>query len=480
MEVEQSFVAQSDGAYPRPEGRAIAPAQRITSADGDRERTFITSQNQYLLPILSHMNSEPKSTFTTDNRAVAPVIGFILLFAIGIVAFSSYQAFVVPQQNSAVEFDHSQNVQSDLVDVRNTIVNAQRSEVVQSTRVRLGVNYPPRLIALNPSPASGSLQTDQPEQGITFENADLVDGDFEYFNGTSISKEEVENRTLNQEHDTRFLVYQPQYNEFRNGPTTIYEHSLLYNQFDQVDLGVTDQRLVEGDALNLVLIQGDFSQQGVSSISIDPRQLSGPTEDITIQSDGDPIELTIPTRTLSQTNDEEIWEESLESESVVDYERGPDDETITLTLDDDIGEYTLRVATIGFSGDESSDEFNIVQEDDEPTDPEPADPTFDTLEAEAGGGNIQNVDVTFEISEEADVEIEITPGDTDRFPNITPNQEQTENVDVTGNTNPVDVAVSLFDSDTGEQIVRCEGTLDGNNDFLTIDPGPGDSEFNCE
>lgn len=418
------------------------------------------------------MNSEPKSTFTTDNRAVAPVIGFILLFAIGIVAFSSYQAFVVPQQNSAVEFDHSQNVQSDLVDVRNTIVNAQRSEVVQSTRVRLGVNYPPRLIALNPSPASGSLQTDQPEQGITFENADLVDGDFEDFNGNSISPEEVENRLLNQEHDTRFLVYQPQYNEFRNGPTTIYEHSLLYNQFDQVDLGVTDQRLVEGDALNLVLIQGDFSQQGVSSISIDPRQLSGPTEDITIQSDGDPIELTIPTRTLSQTNDEEIWEESLESESVVDYERGPDDDTITLTLDEDIDEYTLRVATIGFSGDESSDEFNIVQEDDEPTDPEPADPTFESVEAtvteeNTGEGNpgIEQITFDWQLSDTTDIELRIDDGDGNTIGSedvTSASIDGTQPVEVTegsgpgGNREPRPVVVEATITDTGE---TCSGTI---------------------
>jgi len=61
--------------------------------------------------------------FWGDDRGQAIQIGAVLLFGILIISFSSYQAFVVPNQNEQVEFNHNQRVQGQLQDVRNAIVS---------------------------------------------------------------------------------------------------------------------------------------------------------------------------------------------------------------------------------------------------------------------------------------------------------------------------------------------------------------------
>ena len=58
-----------------------------------------------------------------DDRAQAIQIGAVLLFGILVISFSTYQAFVVPNQNENVEFNHNQRVQGQLQEVRNAIVS---------------------------------------------------------------------------------------------------------------------------------------------------------------------------------------------------------------------------------------------------------------------------------------------------------------------------------------------------------------------
>jgi hypothetical protein len=56
-----------------------------------------------------------------DNRAIAPLIGFIFLFSFLVIAFISYQAQVVPQQNAETEFEHLQENRYELIELRNSI-----------------------------------------------------------------------------------------------------------------------------------------------------------------------------------------------------------------------------------------------------------------------------------------------------------------------------------------------------------------------
>jgi len=53
-----------------------------------------------------------------DERGQAIQIGAVILFSFVVIGFSLYQATVVPDQNSEVEFNHNQNVQQDMLSYR--------------------------------------------------------------------------------------------------------------------------------------------------------------------------------------------------------------------------------------------------------------------------------------------------------------------------------------------------------------------------
>lgn len=105
------------------------------------------------------MQQNSDSSLWEDDRGVAPLIGFILLFAMLIIVFAGYQTTVIPQHNADVEFEHYQTAQDDMTEIRSAIFEARTTGKPQSTTFKLGVNYPPRIISLNPPPAIGTLTT---------------------------------------------------------------------------------------------------------------------------------------------------------------------------------------------------------------------------------------------------------------------------------------------------------------------------------
>ena len=81
------------------------------------------------------------------------------MFAILIVFFAVWQAVVIPNQNEQVEFDHNQQVQSQLKQLRGDLAAMSDSSTIRSQSIDLGVRYPARLVTLNPPAASGRLET---------------------------------------------------------------------------------------------------------------------------------------------------------------------------------------------------------------------------------------------------------------------------------------------------------------------------------
>ena len=144
--------------------------------------------------------------FADDTRAVAPLIGFILLFGLFVVAFSGHQASAVPQQNAETELQHYQNVQNDLTVVRNAISRAGQQNQRQFESVRLGTTYRERVLALNPPSPAGDLRTSD-EYDIRIQRGD----------GAQVIDPV----------STRFLEYRNQYHEL-DIDAIRYEHSVLY------------------------------------------------------------------------------------------------------------------------------------------------------------------------------------------------------------------------------------------------------------
>jgi hypothetical protein len=284
-------------------------------------------------------------SFSGDDRAVAIQIGAMLLFAVLVIAMASYQATVVPNQNSEVEFNHNQEVQNQLQDLRNGIVSTAGGSDGSAHSVSLGTSYPPRTLFVNPGPPGGQLRTLGTHE-ILIENATATAGGSvgEYWNGA--------NQTLN----TTAFAYRPNYHELDEAPTTVYEHSLLYNAHPTGgNTTVADQILVDGDEITLVTLEGEIQESTSSTVSVNVRRESGSNNalSVTNASDG-PISITVPTRSP------DAWNQSLPDHATITDTTDAGTYTIaTITLDpDEHGSYDLRMARArvgGSSGTESPD-----------------------------------------------------------------------------------------------------------------------------
>lgn len=252
-----------------------------------------------------------------DERAQSIQIGAVLLFAALLIAFSTYQAFVVPNQNREVEFNHNQQVQRDMIDVRNTLLETYTGGTNGYTEVTLGTTFPSRLFALNPPSPSGRLYTTDP-QPIVIEDSSGSDVTTDACPGNSV--------------ETSFLVYQPSYAEYRNPGTIRYENSFLAQDFGSSTVSLTGQTLVRGETVQIVPLTRNISVGGTQTVSIEPRP------GLVDTSEYDDPTVTIPTDASEST-----WERLLEGE--VDPSRVTvNDGNLTLDLD---GTYDIECGPVG-------------------------------------------------------------------------------------------------------------------------------------
>lgn len=316
----------------------------------------------------------------TDRRGQSVWVGFVLLLGILVIAFAGYQAVQVPQQNAATEFDHSQTVQSELIDFRNVLASARGEDALRSTTVTLGTRYQARLFAINPPPPSGTLETVDPGRNVTISNAEVVGGPY------TGSPETV----LETAYDTELLRYTPSYTEYQNAPTTVYEHSLVYNRFADAAIPIADQHVIDGDRLNIVLVEGTYERQGTQAVAVDPAVLSGPTRELRIAPEGSgPILLTLPTRQPG------LWAEQLADEPNATVSTNGS-EYVEIALEG--GPYTLRVASVGLDGGPSRDTFDIAPA----SNATPAAPVYDVTwdrDAMAAQSGVTRVGERLEIGE---------------------------------------------------------------------------------
>jgi hypothetical protein len=240
------------------------------------------------------------------------------------------------------------------------------------------------LIALNPPAPTGTLETEKPGENVRLERAEVVDPSAYYDDPEGVIEDFGQTGF-----ETRFLTYSPGYNEYRNAPETVFEHSLLYNEFRNEDerLELQDQQLITdrsegGSRLNIILFSGDISRASAQSITVDPETVDGPTAPIRITGEGgEDITLTLP------TNAPDLWEERLEEQPNVDIETPGN--TVEITLDGD-ETHQLRLTRVAIDGGTGSNTFTPIQLKEVPPEREQRS-QFTTLIAETnavgGGGN---------------------------------------------------------------------------------------------
>jgi hypothetical protein len=283
--------------------------------------------------------------FGGDERGVTVQIGAVLLLGIVVLSLSVYQVTVVPADNEQVEFQHSQTVQGDLVELRNGLLDAAAADTPRPVSVRLGVAYPPRTVFVNPPPASGRLATEAAGE-LVVANATATDTEVrDYWDGS--------NRTF----ETSRLVYRPDYHEYQRAPTTVVGNSIAYNRFDGGrNLTLTGQALVDGKRLFLVNLDGNLSAQGTRPTAVDLEPKSTATRSVSINGSDENVTLVVPTR-LSAAD----WRELLESSGDLDGSGNTGNEAYVHDVSDGPGEsvtltferltasesYELRVASVG-------------------------------------------------------------------------------------------------------------------------------------
>ncbi|QGX96220.1 hypothetical protein EI982_16255 [Haloplanus rallus] len=233
--------------------------------------------------------------FRDDRRAAALQVGAILLLGFLVIGLALYQSTVVPDQNERVEFDHNQQVQQSLQDVRNGILRTAAAERTSPTTVPLGTRYPTRIVAVNPPPSSGRLATDSGGD-VTLVNATAInDETADYWNGT------------NRSYASQRLTYDPDYSVYQNAPRTVYDDTVLYNEFDGGSRAATGQRLLEGNLIYVVALNGSLGRSGTQAVSVSPTPVSA--SDRTVAVNGSDIDIEVDTD-LS----EEEWERLLEDQ----------------------------------------------------------------------------------------------------------------------------------------------------------------------
>ena len=281
--------------------------------------------------------------FGDDERAAAIQVGAVLLFGILIISMAMYQATVVPDQNKGVEFNHNQRVQGQMQDLRNTVVSVPSGGGGGSVTVDLGTTYPSRSLFVNPGPPYGSLRTvgtNEERVNVTIENANATNEEVrDFWDGSARAFE------------TGAIAYSPNYHEYENPPETVYEHSLLYNQFRNANLTITDQSLVNGDEITLVALDGNLSENGMSAASVTAHPVSASTNTVTVRNESVPINVTVATRL-----DRSTWEDALADQRVsegghvegIHYESSPVEgySLLTIQLEPNV-RYDLRTAKVG-------------------------------------------------------------------------------------------------------------------------------------
>lgn len=260
-----------------------------------------------------------------DERGVAPVIGFILIFAILIVSFSIYQAHSVPNQNEQTEFQHMLGTVNEMDKVRSAILSTGGSGHSQAVSLQLGTGYQQRILAVNPPPATGTLETvgDDQISADAFSTSEIC-GDAE--------------ATTN-----RALVYEANYNHLQGNPQLVYENSVKYRAFDGRYVLDTGQSVINDDVINLIPIAGDeYYRHGTEAVSLEFR--GGPVRTEVLQIN-DEFVLTLPSQLPAEVWEDELLQTELEDGKVVAVESSDSVTGVDITMS--AGTYTVNCRAIG-------------------------------------------------------------------------------------------------------------------------------------
>lgn len=382
----------------------------------------------------------------TDQRGVSEVIGAILIFGLVLTVLTMFQALAIPATNGELEFAHNQDAQADLHRFAGVTSDVAATGATRTVSIRAGTVYPARLVFFNPPPPSGRVATEQVGTGvISLANATATTpGAAAFFDG-SVHR-----------YETRSFVYQPDYNEYDTAPKTIYEHTVLYNEFPSGQTLVTgDGSLISGNRISVVVLSGNLSHQQAGSVPLTIRPISTATESTTITGTaGRNITLTLPTRLSVDAWRDLLADERRTGHVVAVRDAGGD--AVTVVLDGSVT-YELRVARVGVGqsgtdGATGTPSFLVV-EGDTTVDVAPSETRSLVVQVRDQYGNPRSgvtVNASAPTGSLADRHVTTDAGGDARFLYTAPPDATTDRVDVSFVMDPAGVA--SFDSSTPENV----------------------------
>jgi len=256
------------------------------------------------------------------EKAVAPVIGFMLLLAIVFLAAAQYQANVVPAQERSTEIDHFSDVTEDISGLRSMIIQTASTGQIQTQSIDIGTSYD--LLGLSQPPRSGSLTYVNQSSDIIVENAQNNREASNFWRGD-----------VDRDYETGYIEYRIDYNRIQDHADIYLEHGFMYRDTargsdEEINmLEESEQPIVNGRTITLYTIQSSMDISRIGSDTIEAQPISAPMNSVSINNvdDDNPIKIQLPTR-LSVAD----WESILCDETIEDYE--PEDENLNCDSDD--------------------------------------------------------------------------------------------------------------------------------------------------
>jgi FlaG/FlaF family flagellin (archaellin) len=300
---------------------------------------------------------ERLSGLAGDERAVSPVIGFVLMFAIVILALTLYQVDVVPAQNAEAEFTHSQDVEKQMSQLNDAIGDASTHGATQSMSIAAGMQYPDRALAINPGPPTGNLRTSGDTYTVRIENVKATGDNAKYFNQSTYSDAF--------EFESREVVYGIDYNEYQQDPSVTIAPGLSFASYRDGTV-VRSTSMVSGNRIDLALLDPNSEYRSSSSVAdVDVVPTSASTKYMSVEPTGGNPKITIETSLSLSPDAANELEHRLEERDRVtgaSYTDGSPS-TITLTLEGGDETYDLRMTEAGLGDVTERGPHYLVNED---------------------------------------------------------------------------------------------------------------------